>query len=114
MHALVNIAISAVRNASKLIMRSIDHLEGSKISGTDRHEFAIEAEQLAAKEIINTIHKAYPDHRVLYNGYESNNNDDYVWIIDAIDGIINYSHAFPHFCCSIAVKYKNKIEELMK
>ena len=110
MHALVNIAVSAVRNASKIIMRSVEHLEGGKITGPDRHEFAMEAEQLAAKEIINTIHKAYPDHRVFDNEHEANNNGDYIWIIDAIDGKINYAHAFPHFCSSIAVKHKNKIE----
>jgi myo-inositol-1(or 4)-monophosphatase len=110
MHALINIAISAVRNANKIIMHSIEHLEGGKISGTDRHDLAIEVEQLAAKEIINTIHKAYPEHLVLNNHHEPNNNDDYIWIIDPIDGIVNYAHAFPHFCSSIAVKHKDKIE----
>ncbi len=110
MHALVNIAISAVRNANKIIMRSIEHLEGGKISGKDRHDFALEVEQLAAKEIVSTIHKAYPEHRILNNHHEPHNNDDYAWIIDPIDGIVNYAHAFPHFCSSIAVKHKEKIE----
>jgi len=111
MHALINIAVNAVRNASKVIMRSIEHLERGKISGTDRYDFAIEVEQLAAKEIIATIQKAYPEHRILDDEHEPNtNDDDYIWIIDPIDGIINYAHAFPHFCSSIAVKHKNKIE----
>ncbi len=110
MHALVNIAISAVRNASKTIMRSIEHLEGGHISSVERHDFAVEVEQLAAEEIINTIHKAYPEHKILKNEQQPHENGEPIWIIDAIDGIINYAHAFPQFSISIAVKHKNKIE----
>ena len=110
MHALVNIAISAVRNASKTIMRSLEHLEGGRIGSAERHEFATHVEQLAIEEITNTIHKAYPDHKIRQSSEQLPENGEPIWIIDAIDGFINYAHAFPHFSTSIAVKHKNKIE----
>ncbi|KPJ67162.1 MAG: inositol monophosphatase [Coxiella sp. DG_40] len=109
MHAMVNIAISAVRSASKIIMRSVERLEGGRITGADRNAYAAEVEQSAAQEIIDIIHKAYPEHKIFKNVHEPPENGDYIWIIDAIDGIINYAHAFPHFSTSIAVKVKDKI-----
>lgn len=110
MHALVNTAISTIRNASKIIMRSMDHLEGGRINGEESKDFAAEVEQLVAQEIINTIQQTYPEHRILQNEQELAENGNPIWIINAIDGIINYAHAFPHFSISIAVKHKNKIE----
>ncbi len=38
------------------------------------------------------------------------NNDDYLWIIDPLDGTTNFIHNFPHFSVSIALQHKGKIE----
>jgi len=32
----------------------------------------------------------------------------YTWIIDPIDGTVNFSHGLPWWCCSVAVSYKGK------
>ncbi|MCK4609064.1 MAG: inositol monophosphatase [Gammaproteobacteria bacterium] len=111
MHALVNIAINAARNASKIITRSIERVEGGRITGPERHSFTKEVEQAAARDIANTIHKAYPEHSIVRDEQDSDGQDsDIIWLVNALDGQVNYAHCFPHYSISIAIKYKDKLE----
>ncbi len=34
--------------------------------------------------------------------------NDYVWVIDPLDGTTNFAHGFPYFCTSIALTYKQE------
>ena len=43
------------------------------------------------------------------SGVENNRDKDHTWIIDPIDGTINFLHGIPHFAISIALKSKNEI-----
>jgi myo-inositol-1(or 4)-monophosphatase len=36
-------------------------------------------------------------------------NGDYCWVIDPLDGTINFTHGLPHFCISIALTHKNEV-----
>ena len=56
------------------------------------------------------IHNAYPEHKTSYDNEIDLLKDDYVWIIDVIDGVVNYIHGFPHFSISVAIKNKNAIQ----
>lgn len=58
------------------------------------------------------VRRFYPDHAFLGEerlaGQEDDksrmsNSEGLVWIIDPIDGTVNYSHGFPFWCCSVAV-----------
>jgi len=113
MHPLMHVAVKAARNASKIIMRSFDRLNRLKIMEKGFNDFVSEADQLAEQEIINTIHDLYPKHAIL--GEESgesggSSDNEYTWIIDPIDGTVNYIHGYPHFSISIAVQYRNKTQ----
>ena len=43
------------------------------------------------------------------SGSENNKDKDNVWIIDPIDGTVNFLHGIPHFAISIALKSNNEI-----
>lgn len=111
MHAAINIGINAIRNAGKIIMRSLDRLEREHISNQGRIEAALEARAIANKSMATIILDLYPHHKVVGDHIEADEytETDFVWIIDAIDGIINYAHGLPHFAATIAVKHKHKI-----
>lgn len=69
-----------------------------------------EADHAAEKAIIETIHKHYPDHQVL--GEESGailQDSKYKWIVDPIDGTVNFAHGIPLNCVSIAIEHENEI-----
>ena len=62
------------------------------------------------KIIIEELKRAKPNYSILSEekGKETN-NDSKTWIIDPIDGTINFLHGIPHFAISIALKIENEI-----
>ena len=69
-----------------------------------------EADHAAEKAIIEVIHRHYPDHQVL--GEESgasNGTSSIKWIVDPIDGTVNFAHGIPLNCVSIAIEEKGAI-----
>jgi len=58
--------------------------------------------QRKAEEVIGHI---FPDHRILgEEGGAYYEGDEYLWIIDPIDGTVNFTHGLPLWCSSIAVR----------
>jgi myo-inositol-1(or 4)-monophosphatase len=110
MHPLLNIAITAARKAGKVITRYIDERDTLKIHEKGVNDLVTMVDQNAEHEIIHIIQKAYPEHSILGEETGFHEGDDTVWVIDPLDGTMNYIHGFPHFAVSIAVKYKDTIE----
>ncbi|PWY56223.1 inositol monophosphatase [Legionella qingyii] len=111
MEPLLNIAISAARQAGDIIIRHMEQVDRLKITAKNNHEYFSEVDIKAEQAIIHTIHKAYPDHGILAeeSGVQDGDNES-IWIIDPLDGTSNYLHGFPFFSVSIAVKVKGRIE----
>ncbi len=107
---MLNIAIRAARSAGNVIVRSLQHVEHLEVTTKSRNDFVSDVDRLAEQEIINMIRKAYPDHAILAEESGESGDNDTVWIIDPLDGTTNFLHGFPHYCVSIAVMVKGKIE----
>jgi myo-inositol-1(or 4)-monophosphatase len=111
MQPLLNIAINAARQAGEIIVRHIDQLDRIKPIAKNLHDFFCEVDIKAEQAIINTIHKAYPNHGIMAEESGIHQPDaETVWIIDPLDGTSNYLHGFPFYAVSIAVKIKDRIE----
>lgn len=110
MHPMLNIAIRAARNAGSLIIRSLQHVEHLEVTTKGRNDFVTDVDRVAEQEIINTIHKAYPDHAIMAEESGQQGDNDTVWIIDPLDGTTNFLHSFPHYCISIAVMVRGRVE----
>lgn len=109
-HPLLNTAIKAARNGSKIITRSFERLDNVKISSKGEHDFVTEVDKAVEEEIVQTIHAAYPNHAFLAEEGGISGEGDYVWVIDPIDGTINFIHGIPCCAISIAVKYKGVLQ----
>ncbi len=107
---MLNIAIRAARNAGDLIQRSSQNLENIHIDQKGRNDYASEVDRLAEHEIIKVIRTAFPDHAILAEESGEHQGNDYVWVIDPLDGTTNFLHSFPQYAVSIALKNKNKLE----
>lgn len=60
--------------------------------------------------ITSAITKKYSSHAVLgEEGSDSRGASEFVWIIDPLDGTVNYAHGFPVYCVSIGLEYQKKI-----
>ncbi len=112
MHPMLNIAVSAARNAGDIIVRYLNRIDHLTISSKDRNDFVSEVDRQAEDEIIATLRKAYPDHGILAEESGTHGNgDEYQWIIDPLDGTTNFLHGFPQFAVSIALRHKGKLEQ---
>jgi len=109
--AIVNIAVQAARAAGNIIMRATDRLDMVKVTEKNSNDFFTEIDQLAEKEIISVIRKAHPNHSILGEQSGEIAGNDTQWIIDPIDGTRNFFHGFPHFAVSIAISFKNVVQQ---
>lgn len=109
MPPLLNIAIRAARAAGALIVRQMERVDTLNVGVKGRNDFVSEVDERAERIIIDTIHKAYPDHGILAEESGAHSGNEYVWIIDPLDGTTNFLHNFPHFAVSIAVEHKSNI-----
>lgn len=110
MHPMLNIAVRAARQAGSLIMRSLQHVDHLEITAKGLNDFVTDVDRLAEQEIINTIKKSYPEHAIMAEESGETGQNDVVWIIDPLDGTTNYLHGFPHYCVSIGVMVKGRID----
>ena len=106
---ILNIAIRAARSAGALIVRQLERVDALSVTAKGRNDFVTEVDQRAEQIIIDTIHKAYPGHGILAEESGQRSGDDYIWIIDPLDGTTNFLHSFPHFAVSIAVEHRAQI-----
>ena len=68
------------------------------------------ADLLSEKIIVSAIRKNYPDHGVISEECGViNEGADYVWIIDPIDGTLNFSRGVPLFGVMICLVHKGDI-----
>lgn len=110
MHALLNIAVRAARAAGNVIARHMDRLDTLTVSSKQRNDFVSEVDRLAEQAVINTVHKAYPAHGILGEETGRHGGDEYLWIVDPLDGTTNFLHGFPAFAVSIGVQHKGRVE----
>lgn len=69
-----------------------------------------EADHAAEKAIIDTIRAQFPDHFLLTEeSGELKSNSEYKWIVDPIDGTVNYAHNIPICCVSIGLEHRGTI-----
>ena len=69
-----------------------------------------EADHAAEKAIIDVIKSKFPEHQVLAEeAGEIKQDSTYKWIIDPIDGTVNFAHGIPLNCVSIGVEYNGDI-----
>jgi len=109
--ANLNIMIKASEKASKILIRDFGEIEKLQVSKKGPSDFVTNADLKAEKVIIEELKKARPNYSILSeeNGSEINNDKNNFWIIDPIDGTINFLHGIPHFAISIALKSNDEI-----
>lgn len=63
------------------------------------------ADKLSEEKILSIIRTEFPEHAFLgeEGGVHGNQNSEYMWVIDPLDGTTNYAHNFPHFAVSIGL-----------
>ncbi len=76
----------------------------------DYNDLVTNADKQSEAKIAEIIYNHFPEHNILgEEGGDRKRKSEYVWIVDPIDGTINYAHSVPIFCVSIALEIKGEL-----
>ncbi|MDR2436580.1 MAG: inositol monophosphatase [Endomicrobium sp.] len=103
-----NTALAAAKAGADVLLSHYNGILNIEYKGeTDP---VTQADKNAQKAVIKVIKDVFPQHGVLAEeeGVKETNKD-YCWIIDPLDGTVNFVHGIPMFCVSIGLKYKDDI-----
>ena len=109
--ANLNIMIKASEKASKILIRDFGEIEKLQVSKKGPADFVTNSDIKVEKVIMEELEKARPTYSLISEekGTKSNKDINNTWIIDPIDGTVNFLHGVPHFAISIALKSGNEI-----
>lgn len=101
--------LEAVRSGGAIIREYFDRT--FEISSKDTlNDLVTEVDRHSETAIIEVIRTAFPDHFILSEeAGEIRQDSAYKWIIDPIDGTVNYAHHIPLCCVSIGLEKEGKM-----
>jgi myo-inositol-1(or 4)-monophosphatase len=107
----LNIMIKASERASKVLIRDFGEIEKLQVSRKGPTDFVTNSDLKVEKIIIEELKKAKPNFSIISeeNGIDNNKDKNNTWIIDPIDGTVNFLHGIPHFAISIGLKSNDEI-----
>ncbi|MGJ8676524.1 MAG: inositol monophosphatase family protein [Akkermansiaceae bacterium] len=74
------------------------------------HDLKLALDRESQDLITRVLLDAFPDHAIFgEEGIAGNQESDYHWIVDPIDGTVNFFYGIPHYCVSIALRFKEEI-----
>src|SRR5437868_15518691 len=104
----LNAAESAARAAGKLLSENFQRRQ--RVKSVAAHDIKLEIDVQAQELIGKLLLEEFPTH-ALYGeeGIVGDQSSDHQWIVDALDGTVNYFYGIPHFCVSIALRLHKQI-----
>src|ERR1700744_290322 len=98
------VAVTAARDAGK-IMRD-NWYKTKKINSAEAHDIKLELDVRCQQLIERTLANEFPQVPVLgEEGITGDVTAEYRWVVDPIDGTVNYAYGMPHACVSIALQH---------
>ena len=106
---LKNVLLEAIQAGADEMRRFND--VDFKISNKEgMNNLVTEVDHASEKAIFDVIKKHFPDHYILSEeAGEIVHDSPYKWIIDPIDGTVNFAHRIPLCCISIGVEHNGKM-----
>lgn len=102
---MIYTAIAAAEAAGELLRRNFG--QQIQINQNDAHDIKIQTDVDSQNLIYSILLDNFPNHKMLgEEGDAGNPNGEIEWIVDPIDGTVNFVMGIPHFCVSIAARGK--------
>ena len=105
---LLAVAVQAARRASHHAFASRNRRQDA--NSIAHNDVKLKLDEECQAIAIRTILDAFPDHSILAEEDTEElaalkaRSSEYQWIIDPIDGTVNFFHGSPRWCCSVAVR----------
>ena len=108
----INLITKACMKASRSLIRDFGEIENLQVSAKGPGDFVSSADKRTEKILIEELQKAYPDYGIITEetGIINKSNTKNKWIIDPIDGTMNFLNGIPQFAISIAYEEDSEIK----
>ena len=101
-------AEKAARSAGQLLCDNFRRVQG--VNAAEAHDIKLQIDVETQQLITDLLLKQFPGH-ALYGeeGIVGDQSSEHQWVVDPLDGTVNYFYRIPHFCVSIALRFKGEI-----
>src|SRR5438876_8885241 len=81
-----------------------------RVNSAEAHDIKLEIDVRAQDLITHSLLEQFPQH-ALYGeeGIVGDQSSEHQWVVDPLDGTVNYFYSIPHFCVSIALRFNGEI-----
>lgn len=111
MSDLLKNAVASATEAGQFIYAASSDLVKLNIEQKKQYDYVSEVDRNSESIIRDHIQSVFPDHAFWGEefGYGGDENSDYVWVVDPLDGTTNFLRGLPHYAVSIAVLEKRQV-----
>jgi myo-inositol-1(or 4)-monophosphatase len=104
--ALLNVMIKAAHKAGRMLKRDFGEIEHLQVSLKGPANFVTAADRRAEEMLREDLEHARPGYGFLgeEGGAREGSDKTHRWIVDPVDGTLNFLHGIPHFAISIALE----------
>ena len=115
---LLECAVAAARAAGNHALQN--RTRRKEVVKVLEHDIKLKLDIECQEKAESVIQKTYPDHKIigeedskdnvnLQSSVVDSQDSMYEWIIDPIDGTVNFAHGLPHWCASVAVRFQDQM-----
>lgn len=103
---LVTVMMNAARRGARSLARDFGEVENLQVSRKGPADFVTAADHMAEEKIFESLRRDRPGYGYLMEerGEVEGSDKTHRFIIDPLDGTLNYMHGNPHFAVSIGVE----------
>ena len=108
----INVMVTAVQKAAKGLIRDFGELEHLQVARKGLGDFVSAADERSEEILLEVLGKSRPDYHFITEEtgiIDSNAQSEFTWIIDPLDGTMNFLHGFPHFCITVGLRHQDAI-----
>ena len=108
----INLITKACMKASRSLIRDFGEIENLQVSTKGPGDFVTSADKRTEKILIDELQKAHPEYGFITeeSGIINKSNLKNRWIIDPIDGTMNFLNGIPHFAISIGYEENGEVK----
>ena len=108
MKRYIEAAENAARAAGDLLRKNFHRSQ--HVNAALAHDIKLAIDVQTQELITQKLLKQFPEH-ALYGeeGIVGDQSSEHEWVVDPLDGTVNYYYQIPHFCVSVALRLKGEI-----
>lgn len=101
----LGVAIEAARSAGAIMKKNL--LAPKKVNEATQHDIKLELDERCQRRIESVLRKGFPEISILgEEGVVGDPQSSQRWVVDPIDGTVNFTYGIPHACVSIALQQR--------